>query len=161
MASTIAAPHASKRPEKVLDLLLFGLTGLIAIVVGVVASGYVTADTYVTTFGAGVSPRLSPEKVVAMVQDEFAEMRQAGGGATPVDIESLTADTGAALASQGLAESIQSGVSSDNKMYWWVWAKGPFFLQHAPPGEPYPSGSRGFFVIDDADGSVVGKGIPR
>ena len=107
----------------------------------------------------GLTPRLSPEQVAGIVfgQIESSE-RAVGRVVAPARIVRMTVTT------SGAAGRVEPGTGSDvrmpNSIVWVVRAFGTFTNRRTPPGgEPGVAGS-GFYVIADADGSILGFGFP-
>lgn len=93
---------------------------------------------------AGISPRLTPDEVAAQALVHIDGMeRMAGQVARPPKIVSIRASSGA------------WGVQ------WHVRAEGTFVVMRPGRGStrPAPAGS-GYFLISDADGLIVGYGLP-
>jgi hypothetical protein len=106
----------------------------------------------------GVSPRMSPNEVSDLVIERLQAMEQAvGHAATPPRILSMTATTAAGIAR--LEPHAGQGQAPAPGIEWLVRAEGTFVNNRTPPvAEPMVATS-GYFVISDADGSILGFGF--
>ena len=92
------------------------------------------------TIGAGVTPRMTVDQVESIVLAQIHAMEATVGRVvSPSRIVSVTATAGS----------------------WRVTAEGTFTTERRPPGLSSPMvASTGYFVINDADGTITGFGFP-
>lgn len=106
------------------------------------ASHAATADKPEVSIAAGLTPRMRPEELAEQVIDRIHAMeREAGRVETPPRIIAVR------------AEKAADGIE------WRVDAEGTF-TSPRPRVTPLPVAPSGYFVISDADGSVLGFGFP-
>jgi hypothetical protein len=91
---------------------------------------------------AGLTPRLAPRDVADLVIGRIHDMeRQVGRVVTPPRVITIRA------------------IAAADGIEWRVDAEGTF-TSARPRGSPSPVAASGYFVILDADGSVIGFGFP-
>ena len=128
---------------------------------GVAIGGQPRGDGYEVHIGAGLTPSMTAPQVAEIVRAELADMGRVGGESTPINIESLTAMTGDDLAQSGIEPGQVGSEDAEGRVFWLVWAEGPFYGPLVPPGNPPARGGRGYFVVDDSTAVVVDWAIPR
>ena len=133
----------------------------LGIVSGVAIGSQPRGDDYEVHIGAWLAPSMTAPQVAEVVKAELAGMGRAGGETTPINIESMSAMTGESLTRSGNEPGHVGGEDVMGKVFWLVWAEGPFYGPLVPPGNPPARGNRGYFVVDDSIGLVVDWAIPR
>jgi hypothetical protein len=94
------------------------------------------------SIAAGLIPRLTPEEVAEQVVDRIHSMeREAGQIVKPPKILAIRA------------------TATEGGIEWRVEAEGTF-ASGPPRVSPPPVAASGYFVISDADGTVIGFGFP-
>jgi hypothetical protein len=105
----------------------------------------------------GVEPRHTPEEIAEIALDRIAAAAANYGEVAPARILSLTATT-AARVSHFEPGAVFERPSPD-VIVWIVRAEGTFGTRRGPELAP-STGSSGFFLLSDEDGSVIGTGFP-
>jgi hypothetical protein len=124
-----------------------------------IAAGCALPPGPVVRIEEGVSPRLAPDEVANLVIERVHHMEQAvGRAATPARILSMTATTAAGIAR--LEPHAGQGQAPAPGVQWLVRAEGTFVNNRTPPGAEPMVATSGYFVISDADGSILGFGFP-
>ncbi len=99
-----------------------------------------TPEPPVVTIEAGITPRMTPAQVEAIVIARIHSMESMVGYVVrPARILTVTATAG---------------------IRWTVRAEGTFTTNRYPPGASPSVAATGYFGIDDADGSIVDFGYP-
>lgn len=125
------------------------------------ASPEASADgpAIVVSIDRGLSPRMRPEQVAAIVINQIHGMeRLAGRVVVAPRILRITATSAAAVSrlEPGAGEPGQPELGIE----WVVRAEGTFTTNRGPVSGAASVAGSGFFQISDGDGSVVGMGFP-
>lgn len=131
---------------------LLALAAVVLVVVG-------ACSPTTISIAPGVSPRMSPDRVSSLVLGRIHDMEMMVGHVLrPARIVSMTATSGRDVAllepDAGVEQAAQGAV------VWLVRAEGTFTTNRLPPGGKPPVSPSGYYVIADADGSVLGFGFP-
>jgi len=130
-----------------------------AILLAISATGCSLLPGPVIRTEQGVAPRMAPDLVESIALQHIRGMEQAVGHvAKPARIISMTATTAVGVAR--LEPGAGGGQPSAAGVEWLVRAEGTFTNERTPPGAAPMVATSGFFVISDADGSLVGFGFP-
>jgi hypothetical protein len=131
--------------------------GLI-IVVAVVVAGAAPVrrdDEYQLSVRAGLQTQLSDTDVAQIARNALEQMAAiVPGRSVQSNIISIDANFGRDLQEPEVAAAAPE---SDDRIMWIVWAEGPFATERGRRPEPLTSDS-GYFLIDDATGTIVGMG---
>ncbi|MEW6224564.1 MAG: hypothetical protein AB1627_08025 [Chloroflexota bacterium] len=142
-----------------LEVEVIARTSVDITLVALVVAGCSLLSGPVVRIEEGVSPRMSPDEVSDLAIERVHEMEQAiGRAATPPRILSVTATTAAGIAR--LEPRAGQGRAPAPGIQWLVRAEGTFVNNRTPPGAEPMVATSGYFVIADADGSILGFGFP-
>jgi len=113
----------------------------------------------IVSIDPGLAPRMTPYGVAHEVMNRIKAMEQmAGRVAAPPRIVSMTATSAAGISR--LEPNAGSGQLPAGGIAWLVRAEGTFTTNRYPPGAEPPVATSGFYVLSDADGSVMSFGFP-
>jgi hypothetical protein len=124
---------------------------------GVAPSG--PSGSPVVTIEAGLTPRMTPEEVEAVAIQQIHLMEgMVVAAVQPPKILAITATTASGV------ETLEPGSGHQAPpvpgIQWLVRAEGTFTNDRGPSGASQAIAPTGYFVIDDADGGVIGYGFP-
>jgi hypothetical protein len=160
MQGVVHAPAArarAPRPSFFWVVAVVAAGTVVGIAVAVVLSP--KADSYTTTVGAGLAPRMDVEQVADLARDQIASMATAANRSVTPDIMSVTAVAEADL--ESILPHLGNQDSGSDRLVWVVKATGWFVARLGPPGRLPDAGADGYLVIDDATGHAVGMGVGR
>jgi hypothetical protein len=167
VAHTTSRPAEAPLPRRSSSVsigLIGGVAIVLVMVVGLALRGSPTrpgapSGTSLITIEAGLAPRMAAEEVEALALRHIHLMEgMVGTVVRPARILSVTATTASGVATlepkAGQQEPPAAGIQ------WLVRAEGTFTNSRTPPGASPMTAATGYFVLDDADGSIINFGFP-
>jgi hypothetical protein len=130
-----------------MKLRVLAVTGLAFVALSAGAS----AGTREVSIASGVEPRMTPAEAVAVVRERL------GPAATVTSLRGLA--RGSDVARFEPAAGRPLGAENIGPV-WLVRANGRFVGGHGPPGSAPVEADSGYYVVSDADGGVLGMGLP-
>ena len=111
----------------------------------------------IVTIDAGLSPRMTAEQAIGLATSQVSNMAQSVGHSTASTIVFAHAVRGGAIASVEVDAPVFEGSAADGT-YWIVRAEGTFVGRRGRgPDQIFDTG---YLIIDDANGDIVGMGMP-
>lgn len=160
MQGVVHAPAARVRAPRPSFLLVVAVIAA-GTVVGIAAAVVLSpkADSYITTVGAGLVPRMDAEQVADLAREQIASMATADSRSVTPDILSVTAVAEADI--ESVLPHLGDQDAGSERLVWVVKATGWFVARLGPAGRAPDAGPDGYLVIDDATGHTVGMGVGR
>ncbi len=110
------------------------------------------------TIADGLTPSLTAAHVGQIVTETLTAAARRFGRSTPIVIETIRAVPAGAV--EALEPATGHGSPPSVGVRWVVRARGPFVGERVPAGMQPIFQDSGFFIIDDATGTILQMGMP-